>query len=179
MKKFVQLFEEFNQPKEGTCEFHHHRTTAYAETYTVDMVGKPFYVSFVKSASFVGVWLREYDTASGELEQLNSGKPKEIISCVTAITKDFIERFNPNNVLILHIPMDNEQGDSPYPNKRARINYRYLSQIGGYSIRMFNIFKHNYIYTVTVMSKAGNTAKVEPMVDMLEPDFRAKEVQPI
>ena len=176
--KYVQLYEEFAGPKEGTCEFYHHRTTSYAETYTVDMVGKPFYVSFVKAHSFEGVWLREYDTASGELEQINSGKPREIIGCVTAITRDFISRLSPTAILILHIPMDNEHGESDYPNKRARINYSYLSRIEGYSIRTFNVFKHDQPYTITVMSAGGSQNNVDKLLKMIEPDHRTKEVRP-
>jgi hypothetical protein len=109
-----------------------------------------YYVEF--SLYEKNIWLREYDTKKGELEQVNKN-PFNIVSGITQVTKDFIKNNNPNAIFIQHIPMNNENQYKPQLNKRAKINYNYLKNISGYKLEYYNQLTSGQLTTVCYMVK--------------------------
>ena len=127
------------------------------------------YVDFTEVHKMPGVWTREYDTVDGEFTQLGTGNPKKIISCISAATKDFMEKNQPLALGIHHISMDNEKDFfSTSPNKRARINYPYLSSIPGYAVKVYNRMVSYDRSSYSVIYKPG---KIDPLkvAQLLEP----------
>jgi hypothetical protein len=109
-----------------------------------------YYVEF--SLYENNIWLREYDTKKGELEQVNKN-PFNIVSGITQVTKDFIKNNNPNALFIPHIPMNNENQYKPQLNKRAKINYNYLKGIVGYKLEYYNELISGQLTTACYMVK--------------------------
>jgi hypothetical protein len=73
-------------------------------------------------------WEREYRTTKKGLGVLNTNDVYNIMETVTNITIDFIEMYEPNKIIITHIPKNKEiDFNNPNkPNKRALLNKRYL-----------------------------------------------------
>lgn len=97
--------------------------------------------SFSKTVRY---WERFYYNSSRSdsmpYDEVNKN-PYNIVSTITNITIDFLNRFNPNILTIDHIYMDNEKFQKEKLNKRANINYQYLKNyLTGYKIDYYNIF---------------------------------------
>jgi hypothetical protein len=75
-----------------------------------------------------GKWEREYRTNEKGLGLLKTNDVYNIIETVTEITIDFIEKYEPNKIIITHIPKNKEVdfNNTNKPNKRALLNKRYL-----------------------------------------------------
>ena len=75
-----------------------------------------------------GKWEREYRTNEKGLGLLKTNDVFNIIETVTEITIDFIEKYEPNKIIITHIPKNKEVdfNNPNKPNKRALLNKRYL-----------------------------------------------------
>jgi hypothetical protein len=73
-------------------------------------------------------WEREYRTTKKGLGVLNTNDVYNIMETVTNITIDFIEMYEPNKIIITHIPKNKEVdfNNPNKPNKRALLNKRYL-----------------------------------------------------
>lgn len=72
------------------------------------------------------IWEREYNINGRYDLQVNN--PYKIVSTVTDITINFINLVKPDAILIKHLPMDVENVKDGKKNKRATINYQYLSK---------------------------------------------------
>jgi hypothetical protein len=73
-------------------------------------------------------WEREYRTTKKGLGVLNTNDVYNIIETVTEITIDFIEKYEPNKIIITHIPKNKEVNfkNPKETNQRALLNKRYL-----------------------------------------------------
>lgn len=130
------------------------------------------YVDFAEVHKMPGVWTREYDTEDGEFTELGTSNPKRIISCVSAATSDFMAKNQPLALGIHHISMNKEKDFfSKRPNKRARINYPYLSAIPGYSIKLYNRMVSYDRSSYSVVYKLGkiDPVKVAQFLEPLQP----------
>lgn len=73
-----------------------------------------------------GIWERVY-SVNGRFNVLINN-PFKVVSTITEITMDFIRKENPEAIVIIHIPIDGEIIKGREKNKRARINYKFLSK---------------------------------------------------
>lgn len=118
------------------------------------------------------IWSRNYDVDKrhyvaagiGDYEFIQVSKnPLKIISAVTYITKKFIEEYSPECLNIFHINMKGEKSKIGKLNKRAKLNYSFLSKhINGYE---FTYYSSKFLSdnlssaTVAVICKEGTLEK--------------------
>jgi hypothetical protein len=89
---------------------------------------------------FDDFWTRSYENAEHDkwyTSQTNKN-PLRIVNAVTNITEDFIEKYNPDAIIMHHMNMKNEMCSIDKLNKRAKINYYYLKDIKGYNLVYYN-----------------------------------------
>lgn len=124
-------------------------------------------------------WTRDYDVDkkhyhSHTSEYINdymafmqvSKSPIKIISAVTWITLEFIREYNPECISIFHINMKNEKCLLGQKNKRAKLNYLFLSKyLSGYSFNYYSVKSGPFskssdsFGTILVMCKYGKEDK--------------------
>lgn len=142
--KYLKFFEELDF-RRGNISFRRKRSSddGFVEYLTtVDNI--KYYIIFERE--FDNFWTREYDAIHSGLGYLQTNKsPLKIVSAVTDITEDFIQKNNPDAIIINHINMKDEDPQMYKLNKRSRINYHYLKDISGYDLLYYNQLSGDYV----------------------------------
>jgi hypothetical protein len=112
----------------------------------------------MKTVEFDNLWTRSYENAEHNkwYTSQSNKNPLRIINTVTNITEDFIEKYNPDAIIMYHTNMKNETCPVDKLNKRAKINYYYLKDIKGYNLVYYNQIRGNEVRTTNcILYKEG------------------------
>ena len=127
--KYIKIFETFNE-----IEFVKSHEDKYSVIYSFNLENDTYDVRFSKNPN--NVYERNYNARKNiELELVNKN-PYLIIKTVTNITKNFLDEYSPDILVISHVSDKNSVKNEL--NMRAKLNYRFLKNING--------FKFNYFY---------------------------------
>jgi hypothetical protein len=144
--KYLKIFEAFDL---NNKVIYSKKELENLITYKTSINGIEFLISFYNKG--IGVYERVYNsTQSTDFETFNN-LAKPIISTISYITNEFIKEYNPKVLEISHISTKKKdkngilysvENREDILNKRARLNYHYLSQIdliknGIYKIEYF------------------------------------------
>ena len=125
-------------------------------------------------------WSRDYDverkhyvaanvSSYGDFMEVKKN-PLKIASAVTYITQKFIEEYSPECIYIIHINMKRETCSITSMNKRAKLNYAFLSKyIKGYTFSYYALTFRDSLEsggTTAVICKNGKEEKYLDWYDM-------------
>lgn len=131
--KYIKLFETFDLPEKVFYEVTKHTYIVKYITYIKDI---KFIIFFYKKDN--NFYERVYNSSDSIDFKTFDNLAKLIVSTITYITNEFIQEYNPNVIEISHIStkkkdkngiLHSVEDKQDILNKRARINYIYLSQI--------------------------------------------------
>ena len=133
--KYLKLFEEFFIP--NITKTVHNKNI----TYNFNFYDLIIYVEFERLADKT-IFLRDYYTLDEEFEknfdEININA-FQLINIVTHITKEFIEEYNPNCIIIGHLNTENEYDlELGAMNIRSKLNKRFLSKITNYKLDYYS-----------------------------------------
>lgn len=123
--KYLKFFEDY--------KFHEDK---YGVSYSFTYEGFTFDVFFQRYPG--NVYERRYkDRKDDTYTSLINKNPFVLIKQVTNITKEFLEEYKPDKLIIKHEGF-NKNLKPDELNSRAKLNYRYLKNIKGYSFNYSN-----------------------------------------
>jgi hypothetical protein len=131
--KYIKLFEAFALPEKVVYEKKEQNNIVIYITYIKDI---KFIISFYKKDD--SYYERVYNSSDSNDFETFDNLAKLIVSTITYITNEFIKEYNPNVIEISHIStkkkdengiLHSVENRGDILNKRARINYLYLSQL--------------------------------------------------
>lgn len=114
-------------------------------TYQFESDNKSFKCIFTNCEK--DVWERDYSEDYNHREQININ-PYKIISTITNITIDFINSHKPKFIIINHLPMIGEKLLKNDKNKRAKVNYNFLSKNLPINYKLYYYNKGNNTYCI-------------------------------
>ena len=144
--KYLKIFEAFDLPDKV---IYNKKELKNLIIYKTSIKGIEFLISFYNKD--IGVYERVYNTTQSTYFETFNNLAKQIISIISYITNEFIKEYNPKVLEISHISSKKKDKNGVIHsiedredilNKRARLNYYYLSQIdliknGTYKIEYF------------------------------------------
>ena len=144
--KYLKLFEEFFIPKYNV-ELYKNSTTYNFQFYNLII-----YVEFENMGK--KVYLRDYYTLDEDFEKCYDEINKnafQLINIITYITKEFINEYNPECIIIPHLNTENEINlKMGVMNIRAKLNKRFLSKIPNYVLDYYSNTHDNKFSSSTV-----------------------------